>query len=310
MDLPDMKKLFLLLLCSFLVAGCSKTTVLHNNSRSHELAGLEESLRGGEGSLEKLPVPVLIQQGRELLAKNNLTLARLHFLMALKKDPNAAAGYAGFGDVQAQAGNAEGAEIAYLTALDKLPDFVPAMTALGRLRRDTGNLEGALDILRQAQQFAPDNVEVMSDMAVTLDEMGRHEEAEALHLLATEHRPDLAATFNNLGFHYILLERYPEAIAALRTSLKRNPRDNVARNNLAVAHVLNGEAEKGLDLFRGTVGEAAGWNNIGYIYMTMGKLELAEKAFRRALDLNPRFYSLAKRNLEKLNQQENPLRSE
>jgi Flp pilus assembly protein TadD len=293
--------LFLLLL----LAGCSTTTVNHSNIRAADLAGMGEPLRGEEGNrLEELPAPVLIQQGRDYMSKGNLPLARIHFLTALKKDPDAVATYAALGDLHLKAGDAQGAHLAYRTALDKQPDFVPAMIALGRIHRETEDLEGALEFLQQARVIAPENAEVISESAITLDEANRYEEAELLHLKAAELRPKVAATHNNLGFHYLMQAKYPQAIDALRQALRRNPLDTMAQNNLAVAYVLNGEAEKAFDLFRRTVGDAAAWNNIGYIYMTQGKREQAEKAFRRALDLNPQFYALAKQNLERLNQRE------
>jgi Tfp pilus assembly protein PilF len=76
------------------------------------------------------------------------------------------------------------------------------------------------------------------------------------------------------------------------------------RTQLAEVYVPGGEREQALALFQKTLGPAAAWNNLGYILMTQGKKEQAEKAFRQALDLNPRFYANAKENLEKLQRRE------
>jgi Flp pilus assembly protein TadD len=298
-----MKKLALISICLLLLAGCSTKTVTHTNLRAADLAGMGDPLLGEEGSrLEELPFHILIQQGRDYLSQGNLSLARIHFLVALKKDPEAAEGYAAFGDLQMKAGNVEAAKTAYMAALEKQSNYLPAMIALGRLHRGEGDLESALEVFEQAQELSAENIEILTERAITLDELERYAHAEALLLRTVELRPKLAATHNNLGFHYLMREMYPEAIDALRQALRRNVLDARAQNNLAVAYVLNGEAEKAFELFRRTVGDAAAWNNIGYIYMTQGKREQAERAFRRALELNPQFYALAKQNLDRLNE--------
>ena len=68
-------------------------------------------------------------------------------------------------------------------------------------------------------------------------------------------------------------------------------------NNLATALIHLEMEEKALKLFEKSIGKAAAYNNLGYIYMTKGEFEKAEKAFQQALQLNPRLYLRAKDNL-------------
>ena len=56
------------------------------------------------------------------MARGNLQLARLHFLIALKKDPASTEACTAFGAVQALAGDAEKAEMAYEAALTLITD--------------------------------------------------------------------------------------------------------------------------------------------------------------------------------------------
>jgi Flp pilus assembly protein TadD len=79
------------------------------------------------------------------------------------------------------------------------------------------------------------------------------------------------------------------------------PGNTRTNNNLGAAYALNGNEEKALQIFEKSVGKAAAYNNIGYIYMTQGEWDKAEKAFKHALDLNPRFYVRAQENLDRLN---------
>ncbi len=170
--------------------------------------------------------------------------------------------------------------------------------------RQGGNTEQTLAVLEKARSERPDQAKIASELAITYDGLGEYEKAEPLHRQAAAQAPALAAAFNNLGFHFLLREKYAEAIPALERALRLEPANPVTRNNLAVVYVLTSQSDQALSLFEKTLGPAAAWNNLGYILMTQGKKEQAEKAFRRALELNPRFYAAAKDNLEKLQRRE------
>ena len=199
------------------------------------------------------------------------------------------------------------AEMAFREALQRQADYLPALLALARLFRQAGSTEQTLAILEKARSERPDQAEIASELAITYDGLGEYEKAEPLHRQAAAQEPALAAAFNNLGFHFLLRENYAEAAPALERAWRLEPDNPVTRNNLAVVYVLNGQSDQALSLFEKTLGPAAAWNNLGYILMTQGKKEQAEKAFRRALELNPRFYAAAKDNLEKLQRREKPI---
>ena len=77
----------------------------------------------------------------------------------------------------------------------------------------------------------------------------------------------------------------------------KNPR---ILSNLAAAYLLKGDKTKALQIFRQSVGEAEAYNNIGYLYMSQSRWDEAENAFRKALELSPRYYVRAGANLERL----------
>ena len=78
------------------------------------------------------------------------------------------------------------------------------------------------------------------------------------------------------------------------------PRNRMLQNNLATAYFLNGEETRAKEIFIKTLGEAAAWNNLGYLYMTQGKWEKSEQALKKAVDLNPQLYMRARENLARL----------
>ena len=74
------------------------------------------------------------------------------------------------------------------------------------------------------------------------------------------------------------------------------------KNNLATAYALNGNRGKALKLFTDTIGEAAAHNNLGYLYLTQKKFDLAEEHLKNAIAISPRYYPKAEDNLNRLKQ--------
>jgi len=255
--------------------------------------------------LKELPVDTLIQNGYEALAKGNQQMAQIHFLMAAEKDPASAAAFTGLGQTWQMSGNSTSARSAFNKALQLDPEHLPALLGLGRLNRDEGNFDAAFENLSKAMALQPENSVVLTELATTYDLSGKEKLAEPLYLKVVELKPSSPA-YNNLGFNYMLQGRYPEAVSALQKSLSLDAKNQRARNNLASAYALNGNEPEALELFESVVGKAPAYNNLGYIYMTQGEWDKAEQAFRKALDLNPRFYMRAQENLERLQRIRNP----
>ncbi len=250
--------------------------------------------------LEKMKPAELMAEGQAQLGGGDIQLARIYFLKALEKSPKSAEALVGLGDVWRKAGGPQKARMAYEKALEATPGYVPALLAIGRLSREQGQVKEAENFLSRALAREPENVQVLTELALTYERSNPGPLADPLFQKVVQLRPDSAAGFNNLGYNYLIQERYPEAIHAFQRALSLSPENHVALNNLASAYALSGQAEKALEIFGKSQGKAAAWNNLGYIYMTQKKFDLAEKAFNRALQSSPRFYVRAQQNLEHL----------
>jgi tetratricopeptide (TPR) repeat protein len=86
----------------------------------------------------------------------------------------------------------------------------------------------------------------------------------------------------------------------LSRSLRIEPDNVYAQNNLAIAYALSGNEERAIQLFTSAADKAIAYNNIGYLLMETGEWNRAERAFTSALELNPRFYVRAQNNLDQL----------
>jgi Flp pilus assembly protein TadD len=287
----------LLFLFSFLCA-CS-TTVHQKPTDPISLKNFDDQV-DKEKALSNLGEEELVHKGNAYLKKGNLQLATLHFSVALAKNPKSALACTGIGQVLLGKGEFSKARDAFVKGLEHDENYLPALLGMAMAYRKQGDPEAAVAHLEKARAARPDDIEVLTEMAVTYDALGQELLAEPLYTRVVELKPHKASGYNNLGFNYLLQGRYSEAIATFSKAMSLETPTIMMRNNLAAAYVLNGQDENALRLFEKTVGRASAYNNIGYIHMTQGNWDRAEKAFKQALELNPTYYARAQDNLDRL----------
>jgi len=253
--------------------------------------------------IANLPPEELTEKGLAYLNQGSLELARLHFSAALQKKPDATAALAGLGQVFLARGSTPQAREIFTTVLEKDPQNMAAQLGLARIARSQGDYPTAQNLLEKLQANYPETPVVISELAITYDSIGQDKLgfAELLHQKFISLRPDNPSGYNNLGFNYLLQGRYTDAIPLFSRALALEPANMRSKNNLATAFLLNNQEVRALQLFEDTLGKPAAYNNIGYLYMTQGNWDKAEKAFKKALELNPVFYPRAQQNLDRLN---------
>jgi Flp pilus assembly protein TadD len=252
------------------------------------------------GKLENMPLETLVGKGINYLEQGNFSLARLHLLKALTLDRDNVEIYGHLGELFLKMEKKEKALTAFAAVLKSRPDNVPALLGIGKLNRLKGDFSAAEEYLMRAQAVAPEDHEVLTELAICYDSSGQEALAEMLYLRVTELQPGNHSSFNNLGFHYLIQGTYPQAIAALLNARKLKLEDRVNTNNLAAAYILSGDNSRGLALFENSIGKAGAMNNVGYIHMIRNEWWKAEAAFKQALELSPRYYVKAARNLDYL----------
>lgn len=285
----------------FLLILCSCTTSIEPQTGLTELSSQPRADKNDPARLKNLSLQELLQNGNAYLESNDSQLAGLHFRAALEKEPGSAAALTGLGEIQRRGGDLNGARATYSKALENDDRYLPALLATGKVSRAQGDNETAKSILNKALSIGPENITILTELGMLYDSLGQETQAEPLYTKVVALRPELAFGYNNLGYNYLRQERYTEAIATLSRALSLDPGNKRTQNNLGAAYALYGDEEIALQIFEKGVGKAAAYNNIGYIYMTRGQWDKAEKAFKHALDLNPRFYSRAQENLDRLN---------
>jgi Flp pilus assembly protein TadD/SH3-like domain-containing protein len=291
-----------MVLLIFLTACSHKARVAdYHSAKMAAMEAQQQAQWNQEKKMENLSAEKLILAGNSYLAHDNHQLAKLHFAMAVKKNPKLAPAYTGLGEALVLGGQSQKARGAFERAIAIDDGDKTALLALGKICRGQGKYVESQKYLEQAKTQFPDDPEILTELAITLDTMGREVEAEPLYRKVTELMPYHASAYNNLGFNFLLQKNYSEAVNSFYQALRLAQDNKRIRNNLAVAYLLTGEEQKAVNLLKRTVGEAGAYNNIGYIYMVHGECAKAEKAFERALDLNPHYYIRAHANQEQLN---------
>ncbi len=288
----------------FVLSSCTTTVSSRKDTfhKTQELA-IKEMPEDAKGKISNLSYPELITKGKEHLRNGNTQLSRLHFAFALKNNPDSADALIGLGTIAYQENKIAEAGKLFSLALEKAPENARAMLYLGKIAREQADLTTSLQWLNKAAELKPKDPEILTELAITNDTIGQEHlaYAEPLYRKVVEIRPNSSAAHNNLAFNLLLQGRYVEAIETFAKALTISPQNARTKNNLATAYLLNNEKEKALALYEGSVGKAAAYNNLGYIYMTQGNWDQAEKAFKMALAINPVFYTKAQQNLERLN---------
>lgn len=289
---------FLLLLTLFLPA-CATTSQPFQYASASSLAGKDKQ-EDQESKLKSLSHEELLARGSQYLAGGNSKLAQVHFQMAVQKDGDSAAGYAGLGEVLAMDGEKQAAHQLLAKALAIDGKYRQALISTGKLYQSEKNPEQAEVYFNRALESYPTDPEILTELAMTCGYLGQEERAETLLNQVVTLRPQDPAAHNNLGFNYLLRKKYAEAIKTLQKALALRPDDPRIQDNLAAAYAMNNKSQRAFDLFNQAQGEAAAYNNLGYFYMIQGLKDPAKFALEKALLLNPRHYVRAKENLRRL----------
>jgi Flp pilus assembly protein TadD len=100
------------------------------------------------------------------------------------------------------------------------------------------NPRAALPAAQKARELAPTEADVHVLYGVVVKQLGRTDEARAAYLHALSINPNLATAHNNIAVLDRANGRWARALAGFRTSLRHNPQQKLARENLANTIVL------------------------------------------------------------------------
>ncbi|MCA1987987.1 MAG: tetratricopeptide repeat protein, partial [Desulfarculus sp.] len=171
---------------------------------------------------------------------------------------------------------------------------------LGLARFGQGRLDQARADLTKAVELDPGLWRAQNALGIIYNRQGRPDLAMFCLRAALKVRPDLPALYNNLALSHILRQEWPQAEAQLRQALGLAPDYALAANNLGLVLAKQGRDREALRAFATAEGQAGAHNNLGVVMSWRGQYDQAARHFRQAVDAMPRFYPLADRHLEQI----------
>ncbi len=158
----------------------------------------------------------------------------------------------------------------------------------GIVARDAGLIDEAHEMLDRAFEAKPRDPRVHEARCVLYANEQRVDEAVTACERAVELDADRASAWNNLGYLNLTAGRADASLEALQTAVRLEPTVARFRNNLGMAQIAVGNEGAGFRSFRASGSTADAHYNVGVAHNLLGHGDLAQAAWRRALDANPR----------------------
>jgi Flp pilus assembly protein TadD len=177
-------------------------------------------------------------------------------------------------------GDHAGAERHYRRGLEVNPDNPELHNALGWTLFQVGRTPEAVAEYEKAIKFDPKHVKSRNNIALALVELGKLDEAVANLEVSLELEPK-AEIWSDYGFIHYRMGEPQEALAAYKKALALDPKCPSAHFNLAVAAVMERRFAD--------ADTAETWNGLGYVLAKQDRLDDAVAAYRKAVELEPKF---------------------
>lgn len=314
-----MRRIALLLALPVVLAGCQTMGPEPGEGRSI-YSGQHSVLyraRQQAGSLEQA-----LQLADMAYQAGDLDQALFQYLRALELQPTQYSALVWVGRIHRERGNIQLAELAFDEVLRKAPDNLDALAEMGMLQLAKRDQERARELLDRAVSLdqrrqaggdaaaAADALKVdrqspvrlYNALGVLADLNNDFAQAERYYRLALQIEPRSVLVQNSLGYSYYMAGHWQEAERVFRRALDRNTAYAPLWRNYGLLMARTERYEEALSAFEQIGSRAQASNDVGYICLVEGKLDVAEQFFRSALEQSPSHYATAWDNLERVRQ--------
>lgn len=159
---------------------------------------------------------------------------------------------------------------------------------IGLIYFDESDFSRALFYLRKAVDINPLDSQFLTELGHLYLELDREDEALRLFQKAFEHDPADAQVDFHLGYYFLYKKRKPrDAVKYYRKGLQKDPEDQFALADLALAHWILGNKRKTIEIYQ-VIQKCSDLmpytiSRLVYLNVEMGDYENALKYYRQAL---------------------------
>jgi Tfp pilus assembly protein PilF len=282
------------------MSGCA--SMKGSNSAASNSSGSDSSgLYEGEPEVvfaTEFPVESVeeaIARADNALARGNMDLALYMYVRAYDLQRDNLHALMRIGGIHESRENVELAKRAFTTVLHIDPKQIEALQSLGLIYLHEKRFDEAQILLERAIAENPDLWRAQDGVGVIADIRGEHDKAIAAFDAALAVNPSAASVLNNRGYSLYLVGQYPEAardfIVAAEMGLDR------AWLNLGLVRARQKRYSEAVHTMTRIVAAEVAYNDVGYIALRQGDIGLAETYFRKAIQIAPRYFEAAQRNL-------------
>ena len=216
---------------------------------------------------------------------------RLLRSLARRIDPTDAGAHNNLGVLYYNAGLYDDAAVAFMRALELDPRMEIAQRNFEVACVNSGRAEERMSALREHLRAHPNDRDRRWVLARISALLGDHTEAIAqLNELLKEQPRDVRALIQ-LGLCHKAVDAAEAAHAAYTRALEIDPNSSLLYFHLAEIEYHRGQNDRALELLRAAIDRNAenyeAWYLLGFVLGDMGRLEEAQDAAKRALELNP-----------------------
>jgi len=260
------------------------------------IGSFTQAAQAGHGALadpkDKIDIFNLMTAAREADdAETGAMLGRLRKVVAL--DPNVLDAWVMLGNEYVRRGDYPAAVTHYRRALELNPSYNLAIVNLAGAYRAMGNLEAAILGYERYLERDPKNAWLRYQLGELYVEAGDLAKAEAAFEQALDDDTRVAAARNALGVVAIKRGDLTGAEGHIRAALAQKPDVRLAHFNLALIAEQRREFDQALELYQREIDTQANAFkaafNLGRLHEQLGNSREQEAAFRKAIELNPRF---------------------
>lgn len=250
-----------------------------------------------------------------------LDQALYQYLRAIELDPERYEALVAVGRIHRERGNNHLAEMAFADVLKNQPDNLSALTEMGLLQLALRRPDGARELLGKAiaadqkrlgnatgseaaglKVDAASPLKVYNGMGVLADLNNDAAMAATYYGLAAQIDPRSALVANSKAYSLYLTGAWAEAEQQYRLGLSYDSSYQPLWRNYGLLLARMGRYEAALSAFEQVESRAEASNDVGYICLVEGKLDVAEQFFRSAIEQSPAHYEMASENLQRIEQ--------
>lgn len=253
----------------------------------------------------------------------DLDQALFQYLRAIEMDPKRYEALVGVGRIHRERNNIQLAEMAFEEVLAKQPNNLDALAEMGMLLLAKRDHQGAQALLSKAvlldqRRLGGDRdsqlevaalkvdskspLKVYNALGVLADLNNDFALSEAYYRLAMLIEPRSVLVQNSLGYSYYMAGQWPEAEQTYQRGISYDTSYKPLWRNYGLLLARMERYEEALSAFEQIGDRAQASNDVGYVCLVEGKLDVAEQFFRSAIDLSPAHYDMAWENLNRVQQ--------